>query len=401
MVSRKAWSIQLLAEESGMDAEEVLIALWGAGIEYPLQPSHRVRASDSRAAERAVGIVASQQKNVSYWLDALGVTREELASRLAAVGISLEARARTVPKGAVRKLRGLQGASIPVGAREAEAQVPRPPAPAFQWLPVGSIRNCEFLSADEIRSVHEALTEDFAESEDPILPPGVKSMDLLESAATRPATSLGGVYKYPTVESAAAALLHSLVQNHPFHNGNKRTALVSMLVFLDRHNLRLESTQDELFKFMIRVAAHRLLDDKFAYDQIADREVSAIATWVSRNSRTVRKDERAITWRELSRRLRDQRCEILQGRGEKIVITREIKGRRRFFGVGRLEKLESSFINTGDGREVPRSVLKRIRQELLLDAEHGVDSEMFYGGVKDSDFFIAEYSKLLKRLARV
>lgn len=94
---------------------------------------------------------------------------------------------------------------------------------------------------------------------------------------SRPATSLGGQYKYSTIQSAGAALLHSLVQNHAFHNGNKRTALVALLVFLDRNNFVLDSNEDELFKWMLMVASHQLLPSGFAYDQMADRETSEIA----------------------------------------------------------------------------------------------------------------------------
>ena len=43
----------------------------------------------------------------------------------------------------------------------------------------------------------------------------------------RPQTGLGTIDKYPTIEQKAAALLHSLIKNHAFHNGNKRTALVA------------------------------------------------------------------------------------------------------------------------------------------------------------------------------
>src|SRR5258708_1626270 len=71
--------------------------------------------------------------------------------------------------------------------------------------------------------IHNQLVRDFAESGDPIDPPGIRDRgELLESALSRPQTSIGTTLKYPTIEMAAAALLHALVHNHPFHNGNKR-----------------------------------------------------------------------------------------------------------------------------------------------------------------------------------
>jgi len=74
---------------------------------------------------------------------------------------------------------------------------------------------------------------DFAGTGDPIAPPGVRSMTLLESAVSRQHTALGGRLKYADPVSSAATLLYGICSDHPFHNGNKRTALVAMLVHLD------------------------------------------------------------------------------------------------------------------------------------------------------------------------
>lgn len=400
MPKRRTWTVNDLAIAAELDVEQVLVALWGEGIEYPLQPSSRIRPEDAAVAERATGIAGSRQKRVSYWLEELSMTRAELGELLLAEGVRLHPAANTVPKGAVRRLRSLpRDRALPTAS--VAITMEKPAATPFTWIAIGNPRQCEFLTADEIEQVHEELTIDFAASDDPISPPGIKSRALLESAAGRPATSLGDVYKYPTVETAAAALLHSLVQNHPFHNGNKRSALVSMLVFLDRHGLVLESSQDELFKFMIRVAAHDLLDSAYSYDMKADREVSAIASWVSKRSRTIRREDRAVTWRELSRLLRNLGCDIDNGKGEWVVIRREVKVRRIFLPGERTKPLEFNYKNTSAGREVPRSVIKRMRKDLELDPEHGFDAEVFYGEAKGPDFFIVQYSQLLKRLARV
>lgn len=210
--------------------------------------------------------------------------------------------------------------------------------------------------------------------------------------------TLAGVAS-PTVESAAAALLHSVVQNHPFFNGNKRAALVSMLVFLDRHNLVLESTQDQLFKFMIRIAAHDILPKNYLYDTRADREVFEIANWIRKNSRPLQKSERTINRRQLAQVLPQLECLVDQSKREKTKIRRTVVGPKRYLFRPRAEVLETYFINTGDGREVPKTQLKRIRHDLHLDVEHGFDSGAVYGDWKDIDAFIAEYASLLRRLA--
>jgi death-on-curing family protein len=91
---------------------------------------------------------------------------------------------------------------------------------------------------EEVVEVHNHLTRLFEREDDPISPSGVKSSPLLESACSRPHTGLGAHDKYGTTDLKLAALFHSLTKNHPFHNGNKRTALATLLAALSRNDRR-------------------------------------------------------------------------------------------------------------------------------------------------------------------
>lgn len=396
-----------LASQANLDYEQTLVELWSAGIEYVDSPSSRILTRDIRLAETAVGVAGSRQRQISFWLNAYGLSREELTELLKRLGHDLTPNMSRMPRGSIKRLNAHMASRDDYSARILEQrreEIKRadslPKAPPFEWTAKGTTREALLLTVSEVQGIHEELEKDFAYGSDPISPPGVRSLDLLESAVSRPSTSLGGQYKYSTIQSAGAALLHSLVQNHAFHNGNKRTALVSLLVMLDRNNFVLESTEEEMFKWLIKVASHKLLPSGFEYDYRADRETFAITEWICRHSRMAVKEERSITWRELSKLLRSKNCTITQHRGEKLKIERDVTVKRIFLG-SKTRTLTTYFTNTGDGREVPRSVLKSLRQELELDEEHGVDSEMFYSSRREPDFFILEYSKLLKRLARV
>ncbi len=95
----------------------------------------------------------------------------------------------------------------------------------------------------QISFIHDYLVRFFEESEDPISPPGIKSEESLRSAIARPFMSVGGKDAYQGVFLKAAALFHSIINNHSFHNGNKRTALLTTIVFLSdnwwpNHELR-------------------------------------------------------------------------------------------------------------------------------------------------------------------
>ena len=60
-------------------------------------------------------------------------------------------------------------------------------------------------------------------------------LPLAESALAAPFAGLGEEEAYPTLEQKAAVLLERLVRNHPLPDGNKRTAFLLMLLFLERN----------------------------------------------------------------------------------------------------------------------------------------------------------------------
>lgn len=89
---------------------------------------------------------------------------------------------------------------------------------------------------------------------------------LLESAVARPQASAFGTDAYPDLASKAAALLHSLVLNHAFIDGNKRTAVLSTLVFLDLNGYMVRWDQQEALDFLLRLAAHQIeLEDAVTF----------------------------------------------------------------------------------------------------------------------------------------
>jgi len=126
--------------------------------------------------------------------------------------------------------------------------------------------------------IHDCLVVWFSDSEDPFSPPGVKNIELLESAIARPFQSIAGADAYPSPFEKAGALFHSLINNHPFHNGNKRTALVSTAVYLASCGFWLEKcSDDEMFSFTLDVTTHSISEHRKS-------EVKVISSWLQRHS---------------------------------------------------------------------------------------------------------------------
>jgi death-on-curing protein len=86
---------------------------------------------------------------------------------------------------------------------------------------------------------------------------GVRDLALLRSALAVPQASFDGSYLHPSIAEMAAAYLFHVAQNHPFVDGNKRTALATALVFLALNGFRLEAGDDELTDLVMGVAEGR------------------------------------------------------------------------------------------------------------------------------------------------
>jgi death on curing protein len=82
----------------------------------------------------------------------------------------------------------------------------------------------------------------------------VRDYGLLESALERPKATAFGRDAYPTIDLKAAALLHSLVNNHALVDGNKRLALAGIIACYGMNGRRLTLTNDAAYELVMRVA---------------------------------------------------------------------------------------------------------------------------------------------------
>lgn len=87
---------------------------------------------------------------------------------------------------------------------------------------------------------------------------GLRDLNALESAIAQPMMTFDGVDLYPTLAAKAGALAHSLIQNHPFIDGNKRIGHAAMEVFLVMNGAEIDATIDEQEMVFLGVATGRL-----------------------------------------------------------------------------------------------------------------------------------------------
>ena len=105
----------------------------------------------------------------------------------------------------------------------------------------------------------------------------LRDQGLLESALARPMASAFGSDAYPSIFEKAAALLDSLSRNHPFVDGNKRTATAALILFLDENGYRVTWKPEEALEFILAVAQ-------------GQRDIVTIAAWLKENSSPLETD---------------------------------------------------------------------------------------------------------------
>ena len=107
--------------------------------------------------------------------------------------------------------------------------------------------NVIYLTLEQILVIHEDQIERYGGTS------GIHDLSLLESAVYRPQTTFSGKELYTTHFEKAAALMHSLIMNHPFVDGNKRTGAVSMLVYLKCNTIDTQTSNRELVKTVLLI----------------------------------------------------------------------------------------------------------------------------------------------------
>ncbi len=94
--------------------------------------------------------------------------------------------------------------------------------------------------------------------------PGLRDRGLLESALSSPFATFGGQDLYPEAIGKAARLAHAIVQNHPFVDGNKRTAAVLMIAFLRLNGLDLSASDAETEEIFVGLANREVSPEGFS-----------------------------------------------------------------------------------------------------------------------------------------
>jgi death-on-curing protein len=109
-----------------------------------------------------------------------------------------------------------------------------------------------YLSLSEVLNIYRRVMEQSGGIA------GIREIGALESAIAQPRMTFAGEDLYPSIVEKAATLGYSIIQNHPFIDGNKRTGHAAMEVFLILNGYEVDTSVDEQVSVILAVASGRM-----------------------------------------------------------------------------------------------------------------------------------------------
>lgn len=250
---------------------------------------------------------------------------------------------------------------------------------------------------------HFYVIDFFADGTQGIGGVGPRSTHLLGSAVARQHAGYGSVRKWKDLFEIAATLFYGIIKDHPFHDANKRTALLTVLYQLERGKRTPTVQQKDLDTLALRVAGDQLAAYP-AYERFADQEdsdVRFIARQLRRMTREIDNRHYRITFRELDTILHRFGARLEVTSGNHVDVFQTISEPSGFF-ANRVKQREVRVGRVGFndwGTQVQPSDLRQVREMLRLTPAHNVDAEVFFKGVDPLKSLVREYAGPLRRLA--
>ena len=115
-----------------------------------------------------------------------------------------------------------------------------------------------FLTVSEVLRFHRRQIEEFGGTD------GIRDMGLLQSALAQPESGFVGYWLHADIFEMAAAYAFHLCKNHPFFDGNKRTALDTALIFLKTNGIDFRNPKEIFIKVMLAVAEGKMSKKELA-----------------------------------------------------------------------------------------------------------------------------------------
>jgi death-on-curing protein len=124
----------------------------------------------------------------------------------------------------------------------------------------------QYFDAEELLFIHHQLIERYSGSH------GVRNLERIKSAVEAPKQSAFGADQYPTIFEKAAMYARNIISDHPFVDGNKRSGITTVILFLQNNGQVFAAKPGELEDFAVQIATDHL-------------DLPVIASWLQEHCR--------------------------------------------------------------------------------------------------------------------
>lgn len=236
------------------------------------------------------------------------------------------------------------------------------------------------LTCEDVVYAHYLICDHFLRLGEGIAGFGPKDVGLLSSAVARQLASAGGSFVYSDFWDIASSLIFGLINDHPFHDGNKRTAFLSSVFFMMEHGYLPAVDIIQVEDFMVEIADYKGRNNRhMEILEISPRFKTLFRKQDNRMSYIV-------TFNELQSLLKAHDCSLRDPSGN-------------YINIYRAEARVGQIGFPGWSREVSRNAISTVRKTTGLLPENGFDAQVFFKGADPLSALIGLYEEPLKRLA--
>lgn len=226
----------------------------------------------------------------------------------------------------------------------------------------------------------------------------------LFSAVAMQLVDFSGKLEWKTDYEKCSALFYGLIRNRPFHDCNKRTALLTALYYLSKLERDSISNHRELEILTLIIESNTIRDRKAfeEYSKFEDGEIRFLSKYFSENTRPAGNRRYIITYIELSKQLRGFGFCLDNPRGSSIELVRE-ENRAPLLGIlkNRKKRVKVGVIRfPGWTREVPDKEMGLVRQYTGLTDKNGLHHHVVYRGEPPLSSLINQYRDIMERLSK-
>lgn len=268
-------------------------------------------------------------------------------------------------------------------------------------------QGAHILTYEDVLDAHFCIADFFSREGYGMGGIGVRNSDLFVSTVERQFTGYQGFIVYDTPYEQIATLCYGIIKNHPFYDGNKRTAFLCALLQLHKMGRVIEVSEIEFENLMVQIAegslSKRSALKALTKSGVSHPEIRYLGRYLEKKSRKRAHLRKTIKFRELRKIVEANGFAFRnpnRGSIDLVQITETVT--HRYFFRDKVKRHERVIVNIayhGEGVDVPDNTVRLVRQHCGLTDQDGFDGEVLLRDAQPTFQLIHSYRGALQRLA--